>query len=171
MATKLDFQKIERNGGAIQFNEWASAPRAEIVNRACDQFLASACFSLDKNGGIRRGDALDLFEYRFQSRTATYDLLESARISSLVGGSESCNSCHERPPYATRCPLLLAGLAFQSRPHTLEQRFVVERLCHELHSACAQRLHPHFFLSIRCDNFVLNLSPFDFPIRFHFVSA
>src|SRR5260370_32260615 len=99
MATKLDFQQIERNGGAIQFNEWASAPRAEIVNRACDQFLASACFSLDKNGGIRRGDALDLFEYRFQSRTATYDLLESARISILVGGSESCNSCHERPPY------------------------------------------------------------------------
>src|SRR5713226_6014278 len=98
VAKKLAFQQIERNGRAIQFNEWASAPRAQIVNRACDQLLAGACFSQDKNGGIGRRDAFDLFEYRFQSRTVAYDLLESARIAVLVGRSESCSSCHGRPP-------------------------------------------------------------------------
>src|SRR5258707_801589 len=60
VAKKLAFQQIERNGSAIQFNEWASAPRAKIVNRPRDQFLAGACFSLDKNGGIRRRDLLNL---------------------------------------------------------------------------------------------------------------
>jgi hypothetical protein len=63
VAKKLAFQQIERDGSAIQFNEWASAPRAQIVNRACDQLLAGACFSLDKNGGIRRRDLLNLFEH------------------------------------------------------------------------------------------------------------
>src|SRR6266446_1365254 len=105
---QLAFQQIERNGGAIQLYERATAPGAEIVNRPCYQLLAGACLSLDKNGGIRRCDALDLFEYRFQSRTITYDLLESAGISILAGGSKSCNSCHERPPCGIRCPLLPA---------------------------------------------------------------
>jgi hypothetical protein len=94
VAKKLAFQQIERNGGAIQLYERAPEARAEIVNRARDQLLAGTCFALDKNGGIRRGDPLNLFEYCFQSWTATYDLLESARISILVGGFESCNSSH-----------------------------------------------------------------------------
>jgi len=51
--------------------------RAQIVNRARDQFLAGACFSLDKSSGIRGRDLLNLFKHRFQSRTAAYDLLET----------------------------------------------------------------------------------------------
>ena len=51
------------------------------MNRARDQLLAGACFSLDKNGGIRRRDAFDLFEHRFQRSALTYDLLESALIT------------------------------------------------------------------------------------------
>jgi hypothetical protein len=94
VAKKLAFQQIERNGSAIQFNEWASAPHAQIVNRARDQLLAGACFSLDKNRGVRMRGAFDLFEYRFQGRAIAYDLLESARITVLVTGPESCDSRH-----------------------------------------------------------------------------
>jgi hypothetical protein len=33
------------------------------VNRARDQLFAGTRFALDKNGGIRRRDLLDLFEH------------------------------------------------------------------------------------------------------------
>jgi hypothetical protein len=66
-----------------------------------DKFLASTSFSLDKSGGTRGRDALDLFEHRFQGRAVAYNLLESVRITVPVGGSESCNSSHGKPPCAT----------------------------------------------------------------------
>ena len=87
VAKKLTFQQIQRNGSAIQSHERASAARAEVVNRVCDQFLAGACFSLDKNRGISRRDPFNLFEHRFQSRTVAYDLLESALIRNLTHDS------------------------------------------------------------------------------------
>ena len=69
---KLTFQQIQRNGSAIELYERTPVPRAEVVNRARDQLLAGASFSLDKNSGIRRRNAFDLFKRRFQSRTVTY---------------------------------------------------------------------------------------------------
>ena len=95
VAKELAFQQIEGNSSAIQFNKRASAPHAQIVDRARNQFLARACLSLDENGGIGRGDAFDLLEHRFQSRTVTYDLLESARITVLIDGPQCCDSPHE----------------------------------------------------------------------------
>jgi hypothetical protein len=56
------------------------------VNRARDQLLAGACFSLDKNSGIRWRHPFNLFEHGFQSRAVAYDLLESALIPVLVTG-------------------------------------------------------------------------------------
>ena len=64
----------------------------------CGEFVsggaAGAGFSLDKNGGIRRRDPFHLFEHRFQCRTATDHLLESARIAILVTGTKSFESSH-----------------------------------------------------------------------------
>jgi hypothetical protein len=47
VAKKLAFQKIEWNGGAVQLDKWAPAPRADIVNGTRDQLLAGAGFTLD----------------------------------------------------------------------------------------------------------------------------
>jgi hypothetical protein len=63
MAKEVAFQQTEWNGGAIQLYEWAPAPRAKVVNRARDQFLAGASFSLDQNRGIRRRDLLNFLEH------------------------------------------------------------------------------------------------------------
>src|SRR5206468_2002108 len=52
---KLAFQQIKWNSSAIQLDEWASAARADVVNRARDQLLAGACFTLNKHGGTGRG--------------------------------------------------------------------------------------------------------------------
>src|SRR5258708_22954316 len=72
----------------------AFVPVADNVNRARDQLVACACFSLDKNGGIRRRDAFYFFEHRFRSRTVTYNLLESALMTVVVTGLESFVRSH-----------------------------------------------------------------------------
>jgi hypothetical protein len=64
------------------------------VYRACNQLLAGAGLSLDKNGGIRGRDAFNLFERGFQSRTVAYELLESALIRNLITTPESFESSH-----------------------------------------------------------------------------
>src|SRR5882672_4425770 len=167
MSKELAFQEIERNGSAIQLYERASAPRTDVVNRAGDQLLAGAGFSLDKNGGICRRDLLDLFEHRFQGRTVAYQLLESAPITVLVSGPESCNSCHEEPP-VPRYTLPMTGSTLQSGANTLEQCSVIERFCHELHSACPQRLHPHFFVAMCGDEDDWNPAMFGVQLRLQF---
>jgi hypothetical protein len=84
VAKKLTFKQIQRNGSAIQSDERVSAAGTDVVNRVRDQLLASARFSLDKHGGIRRRDPFDLFEHCFQSRTIAYDLLESTLIRNSI---------------------------------------------------------------------------------------
>src|SRR5437899_9481459 len=147
VAKKLTFQQIQRNGSAIQLCERASAPRADVVNRARDQLLAGACFALDKDGGICRRDAFDLFEHRFQSRTVAYELLESALIGNLIATPEIFESSHREPP-APRARSL-SGSTLQSRSNSLEQGFLVKRFCQELHCCCSQRLHPHLCVAVR----------------------
>jgi hypothetical protein len=83
VAKKLAFQKIERNSSAIQLCERASTTRAEIVNRASDEFLTGTGFSLNQNRGIGGRNLFDLLEHRFQGWALAYDLLESTRITVL----------------------------------------------------------------------------------------
>src|SRR5215472_9496797 len=45
MTEEFALQKIVGNGRAVQCDKWAIIARAEVVNRACDQFFASTCFS------------------------------------------------------------------------------------------------------------------------------
>ncbi len=40
------------------------------------------------------------------------------------------------------------GSTLQSRSYILEQDFIVERFCHELHCACSQSLHSHFCVAM-----------------------
>src|ERR1700752_3395964 len=70
------------------------------MNRMRNQFLARAGLSLDKNRGIRRRNAFDLFEYRLQSRTIAYHLLKSALVRHMITTSESLESPHREPPGA-----------------------------------------------------------------------
>src|SRR5438093_10487574 len=105
MAKKLTFQQIQRNSSAIQPYEGTSAARADVVNRVRDQLLAGACFSLDKNGGIRRCHTFDLLEHLFQSRTVAYDLLESALIRKLLTTLDSLVRSH-RGPAGYACALV-----------------------------------------------------------------
>jgi len=84
VAEELTFQQIQRDRSAIQLDKRASAPRTDIVYRACDQFLARACFALNQNRGACRRHSLDPFQYRFQRRATANELLEFARARTLI---------------------------------------------------------------------------------------
>src|ERR1700676_3709362 len=111
MAKKLALQQIKRNGSAIELYERTSAARADVVNRARNQFLACPGFSLDQYGGTGRGNAFDLFEQGFEGGARAYQLLGSA-TSVLVTRRESFESFHRLSPSAHLMHASGTGLNF-----------------------------------------------------------
>src|SRR5580704_5571873 len=148
VAKKLTFQQIQRNRSAVQLYERAPASRTEIVNRARNQLFASACLSLDKNGGTRGRHAFDLLKHRFQRRALAYDLFKSAPILYPVTALGPFEGLHRTSPVCSDHSSL-SGLAFHRRANTLEQSLIVERICQELHCACSDRLHTHLRVAVR----------------------
>jgi hypothetical protein len=60
MAKEFTLEQVEGNGGTIQLDQSVAAAGAGIVDRASDEFLASACFSLDEHSRVRRRNPLGL---------------------------------------------------------------------------------------------------------------
>src|ERR1700681_632806 len=56
VAEKFALDQAFRDRRAIQADEWAFAPAAELVNQACEQFFACTGLAVDNDGRIRRGD-------------------------------------------------------------------------------------------------------------------
>src|SRR5262249_48469377 len=109
VAEQLALEQIQRNGRAVELDERAAAPGAEMMNRTRDQLFPGPGFALDKDCGIGGRDTLDLFEHRLQERTLTDDPLESAPIGPLIANSASFDGPHRRPPGAAR-PLGVNGI-------------------------------------------------------------
>src|SRR5262245_33831783 len=76
MAEQFALQQTKRNGGAVDLNECLSSPRAQVVNRACDQFLAGTRFTLDEHSSVRKGDLGHGVQHLFQGGAVAYDFLE-----------------------------------------------------------------------------------------------
>src|SRR6266852_1785218 len=60
MTKELTFEQVEGNGGTIQLDQRVATARAGIMDRASDEFLASAGLSLDEHSGVRRRNQLGL---------------------------------------------------------------------------------------------------------------
>jgi hypothetical protein len=76
MSEKLAFEKTCRHSGAVDFDEIPVSARAELVNRSCDDFLASPGFAGDQNGGVRGRYSLHFSKYWAQATVAANDRLE-----------------------------------------------------------------------------------------------
>ena len=61
MAKKFAFDKIFRNGGAIELDEGGAGALALTIEGAGDKFLAGAAFAGDEDGGLGGGDLADQF--------------------------------------------------------------------------------------------------------------
>src|ERR1700733_8006493 len=88
-------------------------PRTGVVNGVRNKLLAGARLPLDKYGGVRRRDVCDLFEHRFQRRTAAYDLLKSTRGKVSIANIQNLGCTHsDLPPIWFRTLSMLSGDPF-----------------------------------------------------------
>ena len=64
VAEQLALQEPRGDGGAVELDERAALAWAQVVQGAGDELLARAGLAADEDGGIGRGDSLDLLEER-----------------------------------------------------------------------------------------------------------
>ena len=76
VAEKFAFQQAGRNRRAIHFYKGSFAPRAQIMNRPCDQFLSGPGFAQHQDGGVRGRGKFDLRERAFDNGTFADDLFK-----------------------------------------------------------------------------------------------
>src|SRR5689334_9185361 len=67
------FQQLLRYRRAIDREEWFGAAIAVMINRARDEFLASAAFTRDERRCIRTGELADELENFLHRLTAAHD--------------------------------------------------------------------------------------------------
>src|SRR5262249_38911772 len=71
------FQEVRREGGAVDRDKGARAPRAEAVQGARQEFFARAGLALEEHGGISRRHAFELREHRRQRGAVPEDPLKA----------------------------------------------------------------------------------------------
>jgi transposase len=74
--TQFAFQKIQRDGRAIEFYKSAPATLTGVVNGMCDEFFSRAGFPLDEDSRVCGGNLLHLVESRFEGSAIADDPLE-----------------------------------------------------------------------------------------------
>src|SRR6266436_622988 len=94
---QLAFQQTCRNGRAVELDEGLRAPRAQIMNAACDQFLSRACLSINQHRRIRRRYRFHVFE----------DSAQRCAVSDDLG------KIHFRADFIFQIQLLFGELLFQ----------------------------------------------------------
>src|SRR5260370_24889357 len=76
VSEQLAFQQTCRNGRAAELDERLGAPRAKVMNGACNQFLTGTGVSIDEHGRVSRSDRLHLLQHAPQGSTFSDDLCE-----------------------------------------------------------------------------------------------
>src|ERR1700688_1015182 len=76
MAEQFAFQKIQRNGRAVQFYKGTSVALTGVVNGMCDEFLSRAGFPFDEDSRVHGSNLLHLLENRFEGSAIADDPLE-----------------------------------------------------------------------------------------------
>ena len=84
MTEQLAFQKPRRDRGTVHLYQGTLAARAEMMNRAGDQFFSRAGFTLNQYRRIGRRDGLELIENFFQRRTVADNLFEVVFAADLI---------------------------------------------------------------------------------------
>ena len=76
VAEQLALQQPGGDGRAVELDEGAVPPRAQLVQGAGDEFLARARFAPNEHGGVGGGDGLDLLQDPAQGGALADDLPE-----------------------------------------------------------------------------------------------
>ena len=83
VAEKLRFEQRFGDGAAIERDEPVHPPRAVVVNRSGDHFLARAGLARDENRAVRSGDRLDELQQTHHRPTLSDDPVEAIAFVEL----------------------------------------------------------------------------------------
>jgi hypothetical protein len=81
---ELALQQSTRNGRTVERYKAVPAPRARLVNRTGNHFLAGASFSLNEDGGVHRRDQIDVIEQSAEFRAGSNQIQRSHRYVSFA---------------------------------------------------------------------------------------
>src|SRR5262249_7514846 len=84
VAKKLTLEEAGRNRRAIELDEGARLPRAQIVDGSCDQLLTGAGFSVNQNRRIGGSYRLDMLQHPPERFAPAHDLLKFQFAAKLV---------------------------------------------------------------------------------------
>jgi hypothetical protein len=97
------FQKIQRNGRAVQLDKGTPAALTGIMNGMCDQLFSCTGFPLDDDSRVCGGNLFHVVENRFQTGAIADDPIESTLGLAARRVRNCCITCHK---------ILLSGTAF-----------------------------------------------------------
>src|SRR5882762_3719123 len=98
MTEQFAFQKIQRNGRAIELHEGAPDALTGVVNGMRDEFLSRAGFPLDEDGRISRSHLFYLFENRLEGSAIADNPLESSISVASLRVRNGCILWHWKSP-------------------------------------------------------------------------
>src|SRR5260370_6724548 len=84
VSEQFAFQQSGRNGRAVELDESIGLACAQVVDRARDQFLAGAGFSIDEDRGISGCYGFDLLQHAAQRLTSADDLFKLQLAADFV---------------------------------------------------------------------------------------
>src|SRR5262249_46049503 len=84
VAEKFALQQAGGDGSTIQLYEWFRAARAQIMNRARNQFLARSGFPVNQDRRAGRSNGLDLMQDCSQDFAVANNLFETLFRSDFV---------------------------------------------------------------------------------------
>jgi len=90
MAKQLAFQQTGWNSGAIERDEWRSAPMTQAVNRSRNQFFSSSGLALNENCGISGRYYIELIQYPFYTRAVSDNSVQTTFGFVLVANVPLC---------------------------------------------------------------------------------
>ena len=125
VAEDLGFEQVLWNRAAVERDEPLPAPRAGVMNRARDDFLAGAGLASDQNRARRARDGLERLKQIAHRPAAADDALEAVSLLQLLA----------QPGVLRLQPPLLDG-AVERVPQLVE----LERLGHEVGGAALDDL-------------------------------
>jgi hypothetical protein len=78
------FQQAGGDGGTVQFHEGLRPPRAERMERPCQQFFPGPRLAVEEHGRIGRGHECHLVQEAAERRTVPHDLRAMAVAAAIV---------------------------------------------------------------------------------------
>src|SRR3984885_6542019 len=153
MTEQFVFQKIQRNGRAIEFYKSAPATLTGVVKGVSNEFFSCTGFPLDEDSRVCWRNLLHLLENRFEGRAIADDPLERTLDLIEPRVHDCCINSH-RNLYTQGSPRDCNSRGcshIKCSADSFQQQVMIERFCEEFDCTLSHRSNSHPGISMSGD--------------------